>query len=173
MTFQLLGITGAIFLKNVYPLLTSTIVCNMYLFFEFELFRKKGEVIIALTITMIASLLAKYTSTFFELATTPFIIIVVIILARKVFLILTNKEPETAARGYSLIKQRDRTYSWIVINILLFVTFVAIIRPWKDSNTKFLWIPALIFGIQLPIIVIFLVVKYFFLKRNSKRKQIV
>lgn len=167
-------ISTATIVPNKEPVLVigSTLLCNLYFFFEYKLFRKNKEVVIALTITLVISIIGFLLNILPEFIATPFLTILIILTARNYFKKINHEEPETAARGYALVNQRDRTYSWILINILLLITIVSLVQPWEKNRTKLLLIPAFIFAIQLPLIAIFIIVNKVFESRRARKREV-
>lgn len=155
--------------KEPFLLIPTTVLCCIYLYFEYQLFRNKAEIAIALTITFVTLIVGFLLNTLPEFIATPFLMILIIIAARNIFLKITNVEPATVAKGYALTNQRDRIYSWTIINVLWILISLTLLKPWIAYREKTIWIPLGFLLFQLPIILIAFLIQKGTKKRSVKR----
>lgn len=166
LTLQIVGIILTLANENIFPLTIITTFSNLYLVFQYKIFQDKIATVNTTVVLSIATIIAyKYGMAIF-LTAVPLLLTFVIIGTRQLFIKLTNAEPET---GKYLIKQRDRTYTWIILNISLQLLFFSILEPMTENREKSIWILVIFLLVQIPFIFIAWTITKL---KSRKRKRI-
>ncbi len=165
---QIIGITAATFWNEIEILIFSSGLSSIFIFLNYKIFRDEIEVFGSFVVLFTAVLVAIYSNYFVLITSWPLGYLLLVFIARRVYIMIYNKEPET---GKYLFWQRDRIYTLILFNVFMLLMYFFILQPWQSGRERIIWLPILFVAVQLPLLFIGWLIKWYLNKKRKNRRK--
>lgn len=165
---QIIGITAATFLNELGILIFFSGLSSLFIFLNYKIFRDDIEVFGSFVVLFTAVLVAIYNNYFVLITSWPLVYFLLVIIARQLYIMMYNKEPET---GKYLFWQRDRIYTLILFNILFLLMFLFLFQPWAVGRERTIWLLIIFAALQLPLLLIGWLIKWYLNKKRKNRRK--
>lgn len=165
---QIIGITAATFWNELVILIISSGLSSIFIFLNYKIFRDDIEIFTSFVVLFTAVLVAIYCDYFVLITSCPLVYFLLVIIARRVYMMMYNKEPET---GKYLFWQRDRIYTFILFDILYTLMFLFLFQPWAIGRERTIWLLIIFAAVQLPLLLIGWLIKWYLNKKRKNRKK--